>query len=52
MSKAKITDLRREVKERLNKKGVVDLSEYKLKPIDLEEDNKKIRNQLERNLKK
>lgn len=31
----KVTDLRREVKERLSLKGVVDLTAYQLKPIDI-----------------
>lgn len=50
----KVTDLRREVKERLTKKGIVDFSEFKLKPIQVvgEKDDKKIRNSLERNLTK
>ena len=53
MSKTKITDLRRVVKERLTKKGVVDLSDFKLKAINISEGNdKKIRNNLERNIKK
>lgn len=53
MTNAKITDLRREVKKRLTKKGVVDLTEFRLKSIDtIENNNKKIRSALDRNLKK
>ncbi|MCQ4925064.1 hypothetical protein NE686_18325 [Tissierella carlieri] len=53
MVSVKITDLRREVKERLTKKGIVDLSDFKLKPINVNHWNdKEIRSGLEKNLTK
>lgn len=48
----KITDLRREVKARLTKKGVVDLTEYKLKSIDILGKPKAIEKALSNSFKK
>lgn len=52
MKGVRITDLRREVKERLTNKGIVDLSDFKLKPININNDSEKIKSSLERNLTK
>jgi len=46
----KITNLKRVIRERLNKKGIVDLSEFKLKAINMEADTKKIETSLAKNL--
>lgn len=35
MNDGKVVDLRREVKERLSKRGIIDITQLKLKPIDL-----------------
>lgn len=44
----KVTDLRREVGERLNKKSIINLSELRLRPIDVDRNRKKIENSFNR----
>lgn len=48
----KVTDLRRKVKERLTKKGVVDLSTFKLKPIDIQKDSETVSKSFSSSMKK
>lgn len=44
----KVTDLRREVKERLSKKDIIDLSELRLRPINIDRNRKKVENSFNR----
>lgn len=52
MRMKKILDLKREVKKRLDDKGVVSLLDYKLRPIDLSKDSKVINRNLANSFKK
>lgn len=45
---SKVVDLRREIKERLNKKNIINLSELRLRPIDINGDVKKVENSFNR----
>ena len=45
---SKVVDLRREIKERLNRKNIINLSELRLRPIDINRDVKKVENSFNR----